>query len=95
MYTVTCVYYEVVLTECLDEGGVTLAGESDPEWQDGAYREEVGKVESHSSILTPVLHVLQVVGLFLGCHGIKKNLKRGGMHGLNSRLSPSLSLTLV
>ena len=55
----------MVLTERLDEGGVTLAGEGDPQWQDGANWEDVGKVASYSCILAPVLHVLLVVGSFL------------------------------
>ena len=67
----------MALTQCPDEGGVTLAGQGDTQWQDGAYREDVGEVESHSSVLTPVTHVLLVVGLLLGCHANKRNLKKG------------------
>ena len=55
----------VVLTECPDEGWVTLASQSGSQWQDGTYGEDVWEPDSHSSIVTPVPQVLLIVCLFL------------------------------
>lgn len=57
--------HSVFLTECPDEGWVTLASQSGSQWQDGTYGEDVREPESHSSIVTPVHQVLLIVCLFL------------------------------
>lgn len=52
-------------TQCPDECRVTLAGQSHSQRQNSSDREGIGEPQLHSSILTPVLQVLLVVGLLL------------------------------